>query len=119
MVPNTVLAPRRSCFLRGWEETKNRRRSQSEQIIECNVKALCKHRVQKHRIAVHFSAGRQPRDQVLDIGCGWGRLLEWYADHGAYATGVTLSSDQAASANSPRSIAHVLRVYAVVFLPTS
>merc|ERR1719199_2155851 len=38
----------------------------------------------------------QPGDQVLDIGCGWGRLLEWYADHGAYATGVTLSSDQAA-----------------------
>jgi len=34
-------------------------------------------------------------DKVLDIGCGWGRLLDWYARAGAHATGMTLSTDQA------------------------
>jgi cyclopropane fatty-acyl-phospholipid synthase-like methyltransferase len=38
----------------------------------------------------------QKGDNVLDIGCGWGRLLQWYADHGAKATGITLSTDQKA-----------------------
>lgn len=37
----------------------------------------------------------KPGDNVLDIGCGWGRLLDWYARAGAKATGMTLSSDQA------------------------
>jgi len=35
-------------------------------------------------------------DKILDIGCGWGRLLQFYADRGAHATGVTLSTDQQA-----------------------
>jgi len=34
--------------------------------------------------------------KVLDIGCGCGRLLDWYARAGAHATGMTLSTDQAA-----------------------
>jgi cyclopropane fatty-acyl-phospholipid synthase-like methyltransferase len=34
-------------------------------------------------------------DQVLDIGCGWGRLLQHFTDnYGAKMTGVTLSSEQ-------------------------
>jgi len=42
------------------------------------------------------SSNVKPGDQVLDIGCGWGRLLQWYAKAGAHATGITLSTDQAA-----------------------
>lgn len=41
------------------------------------------------------SNGVKPGDKVLDIGCGWGRLLQWYAKHGATAYGITLSTDQA------------------------
>jgi len=34
-------------------------------------------------------------DNVLDIGCGWGRLVQHFADkYGAKVTGVTLSSEQ-------------------------
>jgi len=33
--------------------------------------------------------------QVLDIGCGWGRLVQHFTDnYGAKVTGVTLSSEQ-------------------------
>lgn len=36
-------------------------------------------------------------DEVLDIGCGWGRLLKVFTEkYGAKATGITLSSDQRA-----------------------
>merc|ERR1719428_1776322 len=41
------------------------------------------------------STNVKPGDKVLDIGCGWGRLLDWYARHGAQATGITLAEDQA------------------------
>jgi cyclopropane fatty-acyl-phospholipid synthase-like methyltransferase len=42
----------------------------------------------------------QPGDNVLDIGCGWGRLAQTFADkYGANVWGVTLSSDQLAWAN--------------------
>jgi cyclopropane fatty-acyl-phospholipid synthase-like methyltransferase len=34
-------------------------------------------------------------DTVLDIGCGWGRLLKHFTEkYGAKAQGITLSSDQ-------------------------
>jgi len=34
-------------------------------------------------------------DKLLDIGCGWGRLLDYFSTkYGADATGITLSSDQ-------------------------
>jgi len=34
-------------------------------------------------------------EKVLDIGCGWGRLVQHFADnYGADATGITLSSEQ-------------------------
>jgi len=51
---------------------------------------------QKHKLdyvahAVELKKG----DKVLDIGCGWGRLLQHFTDkYGAIATGVTLSSEQ-------------------------
>jgi cyclopropane-fatty-acyl-phospholipid synthase len=37
----------------------------------------------------------KPGDRLLDIGCGWGGLILWAAEHyGADATGVTLSREQ-------------------------
>jgi cyclopropane-fatty-acyl-phospholipid synthase len=37
----------------------------------------------------------KPGEQFLDIGCGWGGLILWAAEHhGAYATGITLSKNQ-------------------------
>jgi len=42
-----------------------------------------------------------PRTRLLDIGCGWGSLVEHAARHyGAQVTGVTLSDQQAACARS-------------------
>jgi cyclopropane-fatty-acyl-phospholipid synthase len=41
----------------------------------------------------------RPGDRLLDIGCGWGGLLQWAADrYGASGVGVTLSERQYASA---------------------
>lgn len=38
----------------------------------------------------------QPNDRLLDIGCGWGGLVQYAARHyGAHALGVTLSQPQA------------------------
>jgi cyclopropane-fatty-acyl-phospholipid synthase len=37
----------------------------------------------------------KPGDRFLDIGCGWGALILWAAQHyGVHATGVTLSENQ-------------------------
>jgi cyclopropane-fatty-acyl-phospholipid synthase len=42
-----------------------------------------------------------PGDRLLDIGCGWGGLLEYAADHfGVQGLGVTLSEPQAREANA-------------------
>ncbi len=42
----------------------------------------------------------KPGDRLLDIGCGWGGLITWAAEHyGVDATGITLSSEQLAYAN--------------------
>merc|ERR1719399_1449179 len=45
------------------------------------------------------SIGLKPGENLLDIGCGWGRLIEHMATKfGANATGITLSTDQKAYA---------------------
>ena len=37
----------------------------------------------------------QPGERLLDLGCGWGSLMLWAAEHyGVYAKGVTLSRNQ-------------------------
>ncbi len=37
----------------------------------------------------------KPGEQLLDIGCGWGALVCWAAEHyGVYAHGITLSQNQ-------------------------
>ena len=37
----------------------------------------------------------QPGERLLDIGCGWGGLILWAAEHhGVHATGITLSRNQ-------------------------
>lgn len=37
----------------------------------------------------------QPGERFLDIGCGWGALIMWAAEHyGVQATGITLSQNQ-------------------------
>lgn len=37
----------------------------------------------------------QPEERLLDIGCGWGGLIMWAAEHfGVRATGITLSQNQ-------------------------
>jgi len=37
----------------------------------------------------------EPRERLLDIGCGWGALVLWAAQHyGVHATGITLSRNQ-------------------------
>jgi len=42
----------------------------------------------------------QPGQRLLDLGCGWGGLLIWAAEHyGVDATGITLSKEQATLAN--------------------
>jgi cyclopropane-fatty-acyl-phospholipid synthase len=46
-------------------------------------------------------AGVKPGDRVLEIGCGWGALAEkTVTEFGAHITGVTLSTEQLAFANS-------------------
>ncbi len=42
----------------------------------------------------------QPGERFLDIGCGWGTLVQWAAErYGATATGITLSQSQHTLAN--------------------
>jgi cyclopropane-fatty-acyl-phospholipid synthase len=41
-----------------------------------------------------------PGERFLDIGCGWGGLILWAAEHyGVHATGITLSENQAEYVN--------------------
>merc|ERR550514_1546408 len=41
------------------------------------------------------SIGLKKGEKLLDIGCGWGRLIEHMSSkYGADATGITLSTDQ-------------------------
>src|SRR3982074_1418089 len=41
--------------------------------------------------------GMEPGRRVLDLGCGWGPLLDFIRARGAGGVGVTLSSAQAAA----------------------
>ena len=43
------------------------------------------------------SIGIEPGRRVLDLGCGWGPLLNFIRERGAEGVGVTLSSAQAES----------------------
>ena len=43
--------------------------------------------------------GIGPGRRVLDLGCGWGPLLNFMRDQGATGVGVTLSSAQVAAAH--------------------
>jgi cyclopropane fatty-acyl-phospholipid synthase-like methyltransferase len=53
--------------------------------------------MQRNKLALVCSKLRmQPGDRHLDIGCGWGTLVQYAAAvHGALSTGVTLSRNQA------------------------
>src|SRR6185503_5030211 len=43
----------------------------------------------------------KPGERLLDIGCGWGGLILWAAEHyGVDATGITLSQNQYDYANA-------------------
>lgn len=52
--------------------------------------------MQRNKLALVCSKLRmQPGDRHLDIGCGWGTLVQYAASvHGAFSTGVTLSRNQ-------------------------
>lgn len=49
----------------------------------------------RHKLEFAFQAlGLQAGDTVLDIGCGWGGMLRYAAEHGVRGTGITLSRHQ-------------------------
>ncbi|MGE5175475.1 MAG: SAM-dependent methyltransferase [Hyphomicrobiales bacterium] len=54
-----------------------------------------------------------PGDRVLDLGCGWGPFLRYAEERGARATGVTLSSGQAAACRRNGLDVHVMDCRAV------
>src|SRR6266545_794471 len=61
----------------------------------------------KHEFAAH-SLGVGPGGSVLDLGCGWGALLNYFRNLGAKGVGVTLSSAQAAACRRHGLDVHVL-----------
>ena len=46
----------------------------------------------QRQLLVHM-CGPQPAEQVLDVGCGTGRYLQWFAEMGLEATGVDSSAE--------------------------
>src|SRR3954453_7201354 len=46
--------------------------------------------------------GLGPRRRMLDLGCGWGPLLDFARRRGAVGVGVTLSSAPGAACRGPR-----------------
>jgi cyclopropane-fatty-acyl-phospholipid synthase len=46
---------------------------------------------------VYEQVGIEPGQRVLDLGCGWGALLDYFRERGAKGVGVTLSEAQLAS----------------------
>src|ERR1043165_5923264 len=61
----------------------------------------------KHEFAAR-SLGIGPGGRVLDLGCGWGGLLNYFRNLGAKGVGVTLSSAQAAACRRHGLDVHVL-----------
>merc|ERR1740123_49349 len=49
---------------------------------------------------IAHALGAKPGHRAMEIGCGWGRLSNHLASKGARVTGVTMSSDQLAYAES-------------------
>jgi cyclopropane-fatty-acyl-phospholipid synthase len=48
---------------------------------------------------IFYQLNIQPRESVLDIGCGWGALAEYLARKNVNVTAITLSEEQANFAN--------------------
>jgi cyclopropane-fatty-acyl-phospholipid synthase len=66
---------------------------------------------QRAKLAWHASAARvDGAARVLDIGCGWGAMLQYLIEerHVAHVTGLTLSSDQAGASRAPGGRTEVL-----------
>jgi cyclopropane-fatty-acyl-phospholipid synthase len=64
---------------------------------------------------VEEQLGIGPGRRVLDLGCGWGPLLNFIRSRGAIGVGVTLSSAQVAACRRHRLDAHLFDARAVGF----
>ena len=82
--------------IRGWSIPAPTSTRDGESLADAQARKL-DHICRKLRL--------RPGETLLDIGCGWGGLVFWAAEHyGATATGITLSRHQFehVSARSPR-----------------